>query len=85
MEIAKEFIGQYGYFAIYGLLALSVFGMPIPDEVMMTFVGYLASISVLNYSVSIIVSFGGAFTGGLLSYAIGKKAGRPLVVSMASG
>ena len=22
MEIAKEFIGQYGYFAIYGLLAL---------------------------------------------------------------
>ena len=45
----------------------------------MTFVGYLASISV-HYSVSIIVSFGGAFTGGLLSYAIGKKAGRPLVV-----
>lgn len=74
MEFAKEFIGQYGYFAIYGLLALGVIGMPIPDEVMMTFVGYLASISVLNYSVSIAVSFGGAFTGGLLSYTIGKKA-----------
>lgn len=79
MEFAREFIGQYGYFAIYGLLALGVIGMPIPDEVMMTFVGYLASISVLNYSVSIVVSFGGAFTGGLLSYTIGKKAGRPLV------
>lgn len=29
MEFAKEFIGQYGYFAIYGLLALGVIGMPI--------------------------------------------------------
>lgn len=78
MELAKEVISQYGYFAIYGLLALGVVGMPIPDEVLMTFVGYLASISVLNYCVSIVVCFGGAFTGGLLSYTIGRKAGRPL-------
>lgn len=85
MEFAKEFIGQYGYFAIYGLLALGVIGMPIPDEVMMTFVGYLASISVLNYSVSIAVSFGGAFTGGLLSYMIGKKRAGRWLKNTASG
>lgn len=48
MDIIKDLISNYGYFAIYGLLAIGIIGLPVPDEFMMTFVGYLSSISVLN-------------------------------------
>ncbi|WP_110927269.1 DedA family protein [Bacillus massiliglaciei] len=79
MDIAKEMIAHYGYFAIYGLLALGIIGLPVPDEVMMTFVGYLASISVLNLEGAIMVSFLGSVTGMFVSYFIGKKLGRPFI------
>jgi membrane protein DedA with SNARE-associated domain len=75
MDMAKELISQYGYFAIYGLLALGIIGLPVPDEIMMTFVGYLSSISVLNFQLAVFVSFLGAMTGMLFSYYIGAKIG----------
>lgn len=75
MDVAKELISQYGYFAIYGLLALGIIGLPVPDEVMMTFVGYLSSISVLNFKLAVLVSVLGSMTGMLFSYYIGKKIG----------
>jgi membrane protein DedA with SNARE-associated domain len=75
MDVAKELISQYGYFAIYGLLALGIIGIPVPDEVMMTFVGYLSSTSVLNFKMALFVSFLGAMTGMLFSYYIGSKVG----------
>lgn len=79
MELAKELISQYGYFAIFGMLVLGIVGLPIPDEVMMTFVGYLSSIHLLNYEMSLLISFSGAISGMLISYFLGKKIGKPLL------
>lgn len=79
MEWAISMITQYGYIAIFALLALGIIGLPVPDEIIMVFVGYLSSIMVLNYSVSILVSFIGAMTGMMISYTLGKKLGQPLV------
>ncbi len=79
MELAKELISQYGYFAIFGMLVLGIVGLPIPDEVMMTFVGYLSSIHLLNYELSLLISFSGAVSGMLISYFLGKKIGKPLL------
>lgn len=73
MELAKELISQYGYFAIFGMLVLGIVGLPIPDEVMMTFVGYLSSIHILNYELCLLISFSGAISGMLISYFLGKK------------
>ncbi|WP_285765726.1 DedA family protein [Peribacillus sp. SI8-4] len=79
MELVKELISNYGYFAIYGLLALGIIGLPVPDEFMMTFVGYLSSISVLNVQGAFLVSFLGSISGMLVSYFIGKKVGKPFL------
>lgn len=57
MDIVKDLISNYGYFAIYGLLAIGIIGLPVPDEFMMTFVGYLSSISVLKCPGSIPCQF----------------------------
>ena len=77
MELAKELISQYGYVAIYALLSIGILGMPLPDEILLTFVGYLCSTRVLHYGVALLCSFSGAVTGGLVSYWLGSKLGRP--------
>lgn len=79
MDMVKELISSYGYFAIYGLLALGIVGLPVPDEFMMTFVGYLSSISILNVQGAFVVSFLGSISGMLISYFIGKKIGKPFL------
>lgn len=61
------------------MLLLGIVGLPIPDEVIMTVVGYFTNINVLNYELAILVSFVGALLGTVISYMIGKKAGRPFI------
>lgn len=74
-----EMISQYGYLAIFGLLALGLIGLPVPDELLMLFVGYLSSTMVLDFSVSVLVCFIGSITGMLISYTIGLRLGQPMV------
>ncbi|WHY30128.1 DedA family protein [Bacillus wiedmannii] len=79
MELVQRVIEDYGYLAIFLMLLLGIIGVPIPDEVMMTVVGYFTNIHVLNYELAILVSFVGALLGMVISYMIGKKAGRPFI------
>lgn len=79
MPWVVEMIAQYGYLAIFVLLALGILGLPVPDELLMLFVGYLTSTMVLNFSVSVLVCFVGSITGMLISYTIGLRLGQPVV------
>lgn len=79
MTWIMDMITQYGYFAIFALLALGIVGVPVPDEILMLFVGYLCSLMVLSFPVTILVCFSGAITGMLTSYTLGKKLGQPLI------
>ncbi|CAH2461752.1 MULTISPECIES: DedA family protein [Bacillus] len=79
MELVQQVITDYGYLAIFLMLLLGIVGLPIPDEVIMTVVGYFTNINVLNYELAILVSFVGALLGMVISYMIGKKAGRPFI------
>ncbi|WP_033541230.1 DedA family protein [Planococcus sp. CAU13] len=79
METILPFLSDYGYAAIYMLLTLGIIGLPIPDEVLMTTVGYLTSIGTMKFSYALFFSFTGAMSGMILSYFIGKKAGRPFL------
>ncbi len=36
-----EWITQYGYLAIFCLLMFGIVGLPVPDETLLTFSGYL--------------------------------------------
>lgn len=80
MNWVMETVSQYGYAAIYILLAVGIVGLPIPDEILMTTVGYLASIQTLDYMPSIAISFLGAMTGMMLSYWLGRTFGHPLLI-----
>ncbi|MER1998224.1 MAG: DedA family protein [Lysinibacillus sp.] len=78
MALFEELITNYGYIAIFIILALGLFSLPIPDELMILLVGYFTKIGLLHYSSAFIVVFFGSLLGMIFSYVLGKRAGRPL-------
>jgi membrane protein DedA with SNARE-associated domain len=66
---------QYGGFALFALLALGIFGLPIPDETIMVLAGYLIMKGQLNATVTIVSCLLGSLSGITLSYALGRVAG----------
>lgn len=79
MDTVLQFLSDYGYTAIFGLLTLGIIGLPIPDELLMIGVGYLTTIGTMKLSYPLLISIFGAMSGMLISYLIGKKAGRPVL------
>ncbi|WP_410511258.1 DedA family protein [Paenibacillus sp. BR2-3] len=74
-----SFIAHFGYIGIFGSLVLGIIGLPVPDELLMTFAGYLISQGRLHYFTTVSVSVVGSFTGMSISYFIGHKFGYPLL------
>ena len=77
MEPAFTWIASYGYVAIFGLLVLGIVGLPVPNEALLTFVGYLNSRGDLTLLLSMASAFLGNASGISLSYALGRLVGPP--------
>ena len=80
---------KYSYLAIYVLLTTGIVGLPVPDETILTLLGYLVSKNELILFPTIAVAFLGSISGITISYLLGrllgilalKKAGRFLHIS----
>lgn len=72
-------LGHFGYFGIIIALIGGIIGLPIPDEVLLTYVGYNVFQGKLSYIISMLSAFVGATGGISLSYYIGYKFGVPLL------
>ncbi|MEH7308767.1 DedA family protein [Neobacillus drentensis] len=70
---------HYGYFGIIFALIGGIVGLPLPDEVLLTYIGYNVFQGKLSYINSIISAFIGATAGISLSYYIGYRFGLPLI------
>lgn len=66
---------HYGGFALFGLLALGIFGLPIPDETIMVLAGYLIMKGQLGALITIFACLSGSLCGISLSYLLGRVAG----------
>jgi membrane protein DedA with SNARE-associated domain len=69
----------YGYISLFGFLVFGIVGLPLPDETLLTVVGYLVSIRYLNYWVSILVGTLGSIVGITFSYLLGIFLGREVI------
>jgi membrane protein DedA with SNARE-associated domain len=72
-------IAHFGYFGIIIVLIGGIVGLPVPDEVLLTYVGYKVFQGTLSYIPSLLSAFVGAIGGISLSYFIGYKFGLPLI------
>jgi membrane protein DedA with SNARE-associated domain len=69
----------YGYISLFGFLVFGIVGLPLPDETLLTVVGYLVSIRYLNFWASILVGTLGSIVGITLSYLLGIFLGREVI------
>jgi membrane protein DedA with SNARE-associated domain len=71
MESVFSWINEYGYWALFALLMLGVVGLPIPDETLLMFAGYLVSQGKFQFQATIATAFLGSICGISLSYLLG--------------
>lgn len=72
-------ISHYGYVGLYVALMFGIIGLPVPDEMLMIFTGYLVAIGRLHYIASVLAGFLGSITGISISFFIGQRLGRPFL------
>ena len=72
-------ITQYGYLAIFGLLMFGIVGLPVPDETLLTFTGYLVFKGHLSLPLACAAAFAGSTCGITISYTLGRTFGLALI------
>ena len=72
-------ITQYGYLAIFFLLVFGIVGLPIPDETMLTFSGYLVYQGHLSLPLAFATALAGSISGITISYYLGRVLGMQVV------
>jgi membrane protein DedA with SNARE-associated domain len=79
MEVIAQWVAQYGYAAIFSLLVLGIVGLPVPDEWLLTFAGFL----VFKGHLSLLPTFAAASLGSMcgitVSYGLGRSVGLFLI------
>jgi membrane protein DedA with SNARE-associated domain len=79
MQHIDFLIAYFGYLGIIVVLIGGIVGLPIPDEILLTYVGYNVFQGKLKYLLTLLSAFSGAAAGVSLSYYIGHRFGLPLL------
>lgn len=77
MEPGFDWIVRHQYGAIFVLLMLGIIGLPVPDETLLVFAGYLSFKGTLRLEPAVATAFLGSACGISISYAIGRFVGMP--------
>ena len=75
MEGVFDWVAAHGAPALFLLLMLGVVGLPIPDETLLVFSGFLISQGRLNPTTTFFAAVAGSWCGITLSYTIGRTLG----------
>ncbi|MFD7522034.1 bifunctional DedA family/phosphatase PAP2 family protein [Paenibacillus chitinolyticus] len=79
MDFLTNLISQYGYGLIFLFLFLEMLALPLPGEMMMSYIGLSIYEHKLNWLLSIVSANTGILAGVTLSYWIGYRLGRPFI------
>ena len=77
MDTGFDWIVRHGYGAIFVLLMLGIVGLPVPDETLLVFAGYLSFKGTLRLETTVATGFFGSACGMSISYALGRFLGLP--------
>ena len=79
IETILRWVIEYGYIAVFSVLALGIIGAPIPDEGVLAFAGYLVYEGKLLLVPTMAAAFFGIACGITLSYTLGRTVGAYLI------
>ncbi len=74
-----DWIARHGYPAIFALLVLGIVGLPVPDETLLTFTGYLIWRHEMQAFPAFLSALSGSMCGITISYALGRTFGITLL------
>ncbi|WP_243526500.1 DedA family protein [Bacillus pseudomycoides] len=72
-------ISHFGYFGIIIALVGGIIGLPIPDETLLTFVGYYVYKGKMKFLFALLSAWIGSSIGISISYVLGVKLGIPFL------
>jgi membrane protein DedA with SNARE-associated domain len=72
MHHVDQFIANYGYFAVFGLLMLGIVGPLIPDETILVLAGIAVHRGQMNLLAALGVGIAGSLCGITMSYMLGR-------------
>jgi membrane protein DedA with SNARE-associated domain len=75
LEHVLNWVSTYGYGAVFTCLVLGIVGLPLPDEWLLVFTGYLIWRGRFHPVWGVLVAFCGSACGITLSYTIGRTLG----------
>lgn len=78
-HLITDYLGDYGYQAVFVLMVLESAAIPIPSEVTMVFGGFLVSRGELDFFWVAMLGTVANVLGSWLTYWIGLRGGRPLI------
>src|SRR5260370_31323502 len=79
METLLGWVTHYGSVSLFFLTMLGIVGLPIPDETLLVFSGYLIFRGKLNPVFTFSMAFLGSVTGITISYFLGRIYGLKLI------
>ena len=80
MEWLLAWLSQYGYIGLFILLLLGIVGLPVPDETLLIFSGYLIQDKRLHPWLTLFAAFSGSISGISVSYIIGRTVGHGAIL-----
>lgn len=78
-QLIFDWIARYGYLAIFCLLTMGIVGLPVPDETLLTFSGYLVHKHTFVLPLAFASALGGSGCGITISYWLGRTFGLKLI------
>lgn len=70
---------HYSYLGLFAAMALGLFGLPVPDEVLLTAAGFQISQGGMKLGWTMLAAIAGSVFGMSASYALGRLLGFPLL------
>jgi membrane protein DedA with SNARE-associated domain len=79
MDHLIHLIKSYGYLGVFASLMLGMFGLPMPDESVLTATGFLISKNYLQLLPALLAAYLGSIFGITVNYLAGRFIGFPLL------
>jgi len=79
-QAMSYWIAHYGYAGLFTLLLLGIVGLPVPDETLLVYAGYLIGKGEFAAVPTYLVAFCGSVCGITISYFLGRSGGYYLAV-----
>ena len=74
-EAILHWVAQHAYGGVFLLLMFGIIGLPVPDELLLTYLGYLVSRGDVRFAPAMACAFLGTTCGISLSYTLGRTLG----------